>query len=182
VLESAPQFYAIVTRTESPQQSASIQRAVIDRFPNVSMIDLTLVLSTLDSILDRVASAIRFVALFTILTGLAVLISAALSSRPQRVKESILMRTLGARRMQIVIAIAAEYLLLAVISSVAGVLLAAIASWALSYYFLAAVPAISWPPILAIIVIVTIGTVLAGVLTCWGIFSRSAMEALRAET
>jgi putative ABC transport system permease protein len=181
VLESAPQFYAIVTRTESPPQSARLQRAVVDRFPNVSMIDLTLVLSTLDSILDKVGSAIRFVALFTILTGLAVLISAALSSRPQRLKESILMRTLGARRAQIINAIAAEYLLLAVTSCVSGAVLAIIATWGLSYYFLSAIPVISWAPVAAMLVSVTAGTVLAGVAGCWGIFSRSALEALREE-
>jgi putative ABC transport system permease protein len=182
VLESAPQFFAIVIRTVSPQQSAGLQRAVVDRFPNVSMIDLTLVLSTVDSILDRVASAIRFIALFTILTGLAVLISAVLSSRPQRLKESILMRTLGASRWQIINAIASEYLLLAVISCVTGALLATLASWGLTYYFLGAIPAISWAPVAMILVIVTGGTVLAGVVGCWGIFSRPALEALRAET
>ena len=101
-LEHAPQFYAMVARVENGGVSASLQRAIVERFPNISVIDLTLVLNTLDSILGRVSAAIRFVALFTIFTGLAVLASAVLSSRSQRVKESILLRTLGAPRWQIV--------------------------------------------------------------------------------
>ena len=63
VLENAPQFYAVVARAESTAASASLQRAVVERFPNVSVIDLTLVLNTLDSILGRVSDAIRVVAL-----------------------------------------------------------------------------------------------------------------------
>jgi putative ABC transport system permease protein len=182
VLESAPQFYAVVGRTESSRVSASLQRAVVERFPNVSVIDLTLVLNTLDSILGRVSDAIRFVALFTVFTGFAVLASAVLSSRSQRIKESILLRTLGAPRSQIVGTIIAEYFFLAVISCTAGTFLAAFASWGLSFYFFGTVAAISLVPIAVILVSVTALTTFAGVLGCWGIFQRSALDALRAET
>ena len=151
-------------------------------FPNVSIIDLTLVLNTLDSILGRVSAAIRFIALFTILTGLAVLAGAVLGSRTQRLKESILMRTLGAPRSQIVNTVVAEYLFLGVISCMTGVLLATAASWGLSFYFLGTVTSISPAPVLSILALVTGATVLAGVLGCWGIFRRSALEVLRAET
>ena len=92
VLESAPQFYAIVARAESTQASAQLQRAVVEQFPNVSVIDLSLVLNTLNQILSRVSYAMRFVALFTILTGIAVLASAVLGSRMQRLRESILLQ------------------------------------------------------------------------------------------
>lgn len=182
VLEGAPQFFAIVARTESSQTSAKLQRELVERFPNVSAIDLTLVLSTLDSILGKVSDAIRFVALFTVFTGFAVLASAILSSRSQRIKESILLRTLGAPRGQILSSIVAEYLLLALISCIAGTALAIVASWALSFYFFKAVTMISLVPIIVILISVTAATVLAGVLGCWGIFQRSALEALRAET
>jgi putative ABC transport system permease protein len=143
---------------------------------------LTLVLNTLDSILGRVSDAIRFVALFTVFTGFAVLASAILSSRSQRIRESILLRTLGAPRAQILSSIVAEYLFLAVISCIAGTALAMVASWALSFYFFGAVSTISLAPIIVILVSVTAATVVAGILGCWGIFQRSALEALRAET
>ena len=95
VLESAPQFYAIVARAESNQAAARLQRAVVERFPNVSVIDLSLILNTLNSILGKVSAAMRFVALFTIITGLAVLASAVLGSRAQRMRESILLANSG---------------------------------------------------------------------------------------
>ena len=70
-------------------------------FPNVSAMDLTLILQTLDSILSKISFAIRFMALFTVATGLVVLVGAILTGRYQRVRESILLRTLGASRKQV---------------------------------------------------------------------------------
>ena len=181
VLEHAPQFYAVVARADSSRDSANLQNAVVQRFPNVSAIDLALVLNTLDAILRRVSDAIRFVSLFTILTGCAVLTSAVLSSRSQRLKESILLRTLGAPRWQIVTSVIAEYVFLGLIAAVTGALLAIAASWGLSLYFFKTAGAISLGAVISVPVLVTGITVLAGALGCWGIFRRSALETLRAE-
>jgi putative ABC transport system permease protein len=181
VLEAAPQFYALTTRADSRRLSAAIQRTVVEGFPNVSIIDLTLVLSTLDSVLNKVSDAIRFIALFIVLTGFAVLAGAVLSSRSQRIKESILLRTLGASRSQIVQAIVAEYLFLGLIAATAGMLLGAAAGWGLTFYFIGTAPALSIAPLLAIPALAVGVTVAAGMLGCWGIFHRSALEALRAE-
>jgi putative ABC transport system permease protein len=181
VLENAPQFYVVVARAASPQAAANFQRAVVERFGNVSVIDLTLILNTLNTILSRVSAAIRYVALFTILTGIAVLAGAVLSSRSQRLKESILLRTLGAPRRQIIATVLAEYVFLGAISALAGTLLALLATWGLSWYFFNTVGHFSVAPLLAIPSIVTAVTVGAGALACWGIFRRSALEALRAE-
>jgi putative ABC transport system permease protein len=181
VLEGAPQFYAIVARAGSNQASARLQRAVAEQFANVSVIDLSLILSTLNSILAKVSSAMRFVALFTIITGLAVLASAVLGSRSQRLKESILLRTLGAPRNQIIRTIVTEYLFLGGLSGAAGAILGMAATWGLGFYFFATPATISFVPVIAILLSVTAATVLAGAIGCWGIFQRSPLEALRAE-
>ena len=181
VLENAPQFYAIVARAESNHAAARLQRAVVQRFPNVSVIDLSLILSTLNSILAKVSGAMRFIALFTIVTGLAVLASAVLGSRSQRLKESILLKTLGARRAQIITTIIAEYLFLGGISGAAGAVLGIAATWGLGFYFFVTPVSFSFVPVIAIVLSVTGATVLAGAIGCWGIFQRSPLEALRSE-
>jgi putative ABC transport system permease protein len=181
VLESAPQFYAVVARAASTQASAQLQRAVVEQFPNVSVIDLSLVLNTLNQILSRVTYAMRFVALFTILTGIAVLASAVLGSRMQRLRESVLLRTLGAPRSLVLISVIAEYLFLGALGSIAGALLGVVASWALSYYFFGASVALFVMPAVIIPALVTAATVLAGVLGCWGLLRTPALETLRAE-
>ena len=181
VLESAPQFFAVVARAESAQAAASLQRGVVERFPNVSAIDLSLILNTLNSILSKVSAAMRFIALFTIITGFAVLASAVLGSRAQRLRESILLRTLGAPRVQILGVVAAEYLLLGGTAGLAGAILGVGATWALGFYFFGTPAAIALGPVLAILALVTLATVAAGAAGCWGIFRRSPLEALRAE-
>ncbi len=181
VLESAPQFFAVVARAESAQAAADLQRGVVERFPNVSAIDLSLILNTLQSILSKVSAAMRFIALFTVITGFAVLASAVLGSRSQRLRESILLRTLGAPRAQILGVVAAEYLLLGATAGVAGAALGVGATWGLSLYFFSAPAAIAPGPVLTILALVTVATVIAGAAGCWGIFRRSPLEALRAE-
>ena len=181
VLESAPQFFAVVARAESAAASARLQRGVVERFPNVSAIDLSLILTTLNSILAKVSAAMQFIALFTIITGFAVLASAVLGSRAQRLRESILLRTLGAPRAQILGVVGAEYLLLGATAGLAGAILGVGATWALGFYFFGTPVAIALGPVLAILVAVTLATVLAGAAGCWGIFRSSPLEALRAE-
>ena len=181
VLESAPQFFAVVARAESAAAAARLQRGVVERFPNVSAIDLSLILTTLNSILAKVSAAMRFIALFTIITGFAVLASAVLGSRAQRLRESILLRTLGAPRVQILGVVGAEYLLLGATAGLAGAILGVGATWALSFYFFGTPAAIALGPVLAILALVTLATVLAGAAGCWGIFRSSPLEALRAE-
>lgn len=181
VLETAPQFFAVVARAESAQAAADLQRLVVERFPNVSAIDLSLILNTLQSILSKVSAAMQFVALFTIVTGLAVLASAVLGSRSQRLRESILLRTLGAPRAQILGVVAAEYLLLGATAGLAGASLGLGATWALSFYFFGTPAMIDPGPVLVILAVVTAATVVAGTAGCWGIFRRSPLEALRAD-
>ncbi|HXG52191.1 MAG TPA: ABC transporter permease [candidate division Zixibacteria bacterium] len=182
VLESAPRFYAILTRADSREALARVQRALAERFPTVSIIDLGLVLETLSAILRKVAGAIRFIALFTIVTGAAVLAGAVLGSRAQRVREGILLRTLGAPRAQIVAAVAAEYLFLGVIAGGSGAALSVLATWGLSFYFLGTAAVISWSSLVLVLAAAAGTTLLAGIAGCAGIFRRSPLEALRAET
>jgi predicted lysophospholipase L1 biosynthesis ABC-type transport system permease subunit len=75
----------------------------------------------------------------------------------------------------------AEYVFLGLISALAGALLSSIAGWALALYFFKTSAAVSLEAMLSVPVLITALTVIAGVLGCWGIFRRSALETLRAE-
>ena len=67
VLEQAPQFHVLMTRVPNNQVSAVLQRGLVSRFPNVSAIDLGLILKTVDEILAQISFVIQFMALFSIL-------------------------------------------------------------------------------------------------------------------
>ena len=109
VLEQAPQIFVVVSKVDSEEQSAKYQQQLVKNFPNVSVIDLTQILKSVESILDKISFVIRFMALFSILTGLVVLISSVVLSKFQRIQESVLLRTLGAKRKQIIRINAIEY-------------------------------------------------------------------------
>lgn len=181
VLEDAPQFHVLVTHVGSNEASAQLQRAVVRAFPNVSIIDLTLVLNTLDSVLSKVSFVIRFMALFSILTGLIVLASAVVSGRYQRIQESILLRTLGASRAQIIKMMVIEYLFLGAFAAATGLLLALAGSWALAHFVfkVAFVPAVL--PVLLTLILVIGLTILIGMLNSRGILNRPPLEVLRME-
>lgn len=181
VLEKAPQFHVLVARAEDVTASARAQRTVIGAFPNVSAIDLALILSTVDEILSKVAFVIRFMALFSVLTGLIVLTSAVSTSRYQRIRESVLLRTLGASRRQVRLILLIENLLLGFFAALTGLSLAIAAAWALSEWTFETPFVTQWWPVAATAATVAMVTVLVGMLASRGICDRPPLEVLRAE-
>ncbi len=181
VLEAAPQTYLLVTKTSSSEISAALQRAVVRQFPNVSAIDLASVLHTLDTILSRITFALRFMALFSIATGVFVLANAIATSQQQRIRESVLLRTLGASRAQIHQILIVEYLLLGSIAALSGVLLAILAGWALSRWFFETLFVPSVTPMLLALLVVSGLTILTGLLGNRNVVNRPPLEVLRSE-
>ncbi len=181
VLETAPTFNVLVSRVPDAAASARLQSAVVAKFSNVSALDLTSVIQTVDSILTKVALVIRVMSLFTVGAGLVVLASTIWSGRYQRLKESVLLRTLGASRAQIWQVLCAEYLMLGALASGTGIVLAVISSWALAKFVFKLEYAPSIWPLGVAAVSVSALTVFIGLLTSRGIGSTPPLEILRAE-
>ncbi|MEY2562037.1 MAG: putative transport system permease protein [Verrucomicrobiota bacterium] len=181
VLENAPTFNVLVSRVETPADSARLQNAVVAKYPNVSAIDLTSVIQTVDSILDKVALVIRVMSLFTVGAGIIVLASTIWSGRYQRLQESILLRTLGASRAQIWKILCAEYFLLGVFASATGIILAVASSWGLARFVFKLSYAPSVWPLLVAAGSVSLLTVVIGLIASRGVASRPPLEILRAE-
>jgi len=89
--------------------------------PNLSLIDLNALLDRVREIIDRVSVAVTSVLAFSLASGLLVLIAAVSASADERRFESALVRTLGASRRQLAIAVVAEF---AMIGALAGVIAA----------------------------------------------------------
>lgn len=181
VLEDAPQFHVLVTRSPSDQASAKFQEALVTQFPNISVIDLKLILNTLDDILSKVSFVIRFMALFSIVTGLLVLVGSVIISKYQRIQESVLLRTLGANRRQILWITALEYFFLGSLAAATGILLSLAGSWALARFSFETSFLPAPLPILAVFLVISGLTVLIGLLNSRGILNRPPLEVLRSE-
>ena len=154
---------------------------VVERFPNVSTIDLALVLDTVDTVLNQVSVVIRSMALFSILTGLIVLVGAVVSSRYQRTRESVLLRTLGASRDQITKILAVEYFSLGLLAAMTGLTLSIASSWALAFFVFETEFVVELVPLLVALVVVVGLTLLIGIINSRGMCDRSPLEVLRAE-
>jgi putative ABC transport system permease protein len=181
VLEKAPQFHVLLTHVPDVTTSARFQQELVRTYPNISVIDLNLVLSILDDILGKIGFVIRFMAGFCIITGLIVLIASVLISKYQRIQESVLLRTLGAGRKQIYVINAIEYFLIGAMAATTGILLALIGSWALAKFSFETSFNPELVPVLIIFIVICALTVLIGLMNIRTIVNRSPLEVLRNE-
>ena len=179
ILNKAPQFHVVATHVNSAEQSANLQRRIVKRFPNISVIDLKLVLDTVNMVMDKVSFVIQFMSLFSIATGIIVLMGAIVSSRFQRVRESVLLRTLGATRNQITRIMAIEYFFLGIFAALTGLILSVISSWALSYFFFETDFSLELTPLLVALVLVVGFTVFVGMTNSRGLCDSPPLEVLR---
>jgi putative ABC transport system permease protein len=179
MLEEAPSFHIFTARVPSREKSAAMQRAVVKAFPNVSIIDLALVLDTIDAILSKIGFVIRFMALFTVATGVIVLIASVLTGRFQRVQEGVLLRTLGASGKQVQRILYIEYLLLGLLAATTGALLAVGSAWALAEFVFKVNFRVGILPLLVAVGTVPLLTLATGTFTNRGVLRRPPLEVLR---
>jgi len=182
VLEDAPQFHVLLTHVPSAKASSRFQQAVVRKFPNISIIDLGLVLNVIDDLLDKISYIIRFMSAFSIITGIVVLIASVRISKYQRIQESVLLRTLGASRKQIFAITALEYLFLGALSALTGTVIAISGSWLLAKYSFEIPFVINLLPALALFFIISVLTVIIGLLNSRGVLNKPPLEILRANT
>ena len=181
VLENAPQFEVLVTKSHNPATTASYRTAVVKAFPNVSVVDLSSILTALSDILAKVSYVIQFMAVFSILTGFIVLVSSLLLSKLQRIKESVLLRTLGASSKQLLQISATEYALLGSLAAATGIFIALVSSWLLASFQLELTFYVPWLAIGVIFVLVVVIIVVIGLLNSRDVLRKSPLEVLRRE-
>jgi putative ABC transport system permease protein len=180
-LREAPQTFVVLGRLEDARERGLLQRRLAEGLPNVTSLDLSQIQTAIENLLERVGLAIRFMALFSLAAGGVVLLGAVGASRYQRVREGVLLRTLGATRAQVRRVLFAEYAALGLLSAVLASGLAILTSWALARFLFDqsfAVPAL---PLLALASSVVALTLVVGF---WGgadVYRRTPAEVLRAD-
>ncbi|MGH7676982.1 MAG: ABC transporter permease [Gemmatimonadaceae bacterium] len=178
-LEDAPKQFAILANVPQGTPVAMLQRDVVRRYPNVSSLDLTLIQNTVNNVLGKVTSAIRFMALVCLGFGIPVLFSAVAATRRERLREGVLLKTLGATRRQVGRIMLVEYALLGALGSLAGVVLSVGGAWLLTKFVFETtfVPAIG--PVLLVAAAMTGLAIAIGLLTGREVFRSTPMAALR---
>ncbi|BDU56451.1 FtsX-like permease family protein [Limnohabitans sp. TEGF004] len=170
----APQR-AVATDKPAP----TFDNQLINRFPNVTNVDMGATLNQVQSVLGQVVSAVEFLFLFTLAAGLVVLFAAVTATREERTREYAVLRALGASNRLLANVQRAE---LAGIGALAGMLATSVAmlmGWGLARFaFEFEWTASPWVPLLGAVV----GALLALVAGWWGlrdVLRRPVVQTLR---
>jgi putative ABC transport system permease protein len=181
-LENAPQTFvgAIDGPTQEPERSR-FQRAIVDRFPNVSVIDVADIVRSVSRILSNITLAVTFIGGFVLLSGVLILVGSIAMTKFQRVYEAAVLKTLGARRRVLLVMMLAEYGLLGLVAGLVGALAANAVAYAIARYVFeiewSFEPAVNLAGVAATVVLV--GAV--GVLSSLDVLTRKPLAILRAQ-
>ncbi|SCZ51803.1 ABC transporter permease [Thiohalomonas denitrificans] len=123
---------SFITSFFVPETDKAALAELVRRFPNVTVVDVDAIMSRVRAIIDRVSLAVEFVFMFTLAAGVVVLLAAIQATRDERLRESALMRTLGASRRQVRGALIAEFLALGLLSGALAALSATLLGYLLA--------------------------------------------------
>jgi putative ABC transport system permease protein len=147
VLEEAPGFG--VAFVQAGEATGKLQRRVVEQFPNVTMVDLTLVLQTMSRLVSQASQAVQGLMGLVVLTGWLVSWGALEAGLHQRIRDYGLLRVLGASRRQLWFMMGVEFGLLGALAGMVGLGLAVGATAALARWSFESEVAIAWPLVVA---------------------------------
>jgi putative ABC transport system permease protein len=107
-----------------PKQVATMERALFAAYPTITVINLADVLERIESVVNQITFVVRFLAGFSIFAGLMILASSIASTRFRRMREAVVLKTLGATRMRIVRTFSVEFSVLGLLAGTVGVVFA----------------------------------------------------------
>jgi putative ABC transport system permease protein len=107
-----------------PADVPNLQRVVYQKFPTVTVVNVADVMQIVDDVVERIALVIRFISAFTILAGAVMVASSIAGTRFRRMKEVVILKTLGASRRRIAWIFSVEFLALGGVAGLMGSLLA----------------------------------------------------------
>jgi putative ABC transport system permease protein len=181
-LENAPHtFVAPLVASTDEIERGRFQTRLVERFPNVAVIDVGEILKTVRKILDQITLAVSFIGAFVFLSGALILIGSISMTKYQRVYETAVLKTLGAQRNLLLLMLVAEYALLGIVAAMVGAFAAVGLSYATTHYVLE----INWSlkPLLFLIGIAAAAALvtLVGAFSSFDVLTRKPLVTLRAE-
>ncbi len=122
-LDGFPAIYYGSVRMR-PRDVPAMQRAVYEKMPTITVINMADVLEIVQQVVDQIALVVRFVSAFTIIAGAIILASSVAGTRFGRVREVVILKTLGATRRRVAGIFSMEFLVLGAAAGLLGSLLA----------------------------------------------------------
>ena len=164
-----------------PSKIPAVERAIFDKFPTITVMNLADVMARIQEAVDQVALVIRFLALFAILAGLIILASSIAGTRYRRVREVAILKTLGATRKRIAGIFSIEFSILGAIGGLVGGVLANLFTRVLCDKFLETKFEFDWVSLLVVMAGTAVLANIAGWLASARILNQRPLEVLRGE-
>ncbi|WP_026354815.1 ABC transporter permease [Massilia niastensis] len=131
-MKDAPTTY--MTAFHLPAEGAKLANSLTRAYPNLTVIDVSGIIRQLQEVLDQVVTAVEFLFVFTLASGVLVLYAALMGSQSERTREAGLLRALGATRQQLAQAQRIEFLLVGGLAGLLAASGAAALGWGLATY------------------------------------------------
>jgi putative ABC transport system permease protein len=179
-LEGLPAIYYGGVRVE-PGKVALLQRIAYEQYPTVSVINVADALALIQEVVDQAATVIRFLAIFSILAGVIILASSVAGTRFRRIREVVILKTIGGTRRRIATVFSIEFLLLGGVAGLIGALLGTALSAVMLRRVWEAEAKLALTPVLVAIVATAIIANGAGWLASARILGQKPLEVLREE-
>jgi putative ABC transport system permease protein len=130
LLEGFPASY--VASFRAPAGDTLLTLRLSQAFPNLTVIDVGVILREVQAVMDQLIGAVQIVFLFALAAGVLVLYAALLATQDERTHEAAVMRALGASRAQVLSALRAEFAVLGALAGLLGSLGATAIGWTLA--------------------------------------------------
>lgn len=171
---------SLVTAFHLPPGEHVFTTGLINRFPNLSVIDVAAVIAQVQAVTDRLVLIVQFVFGFALLAGFVVLYAALQATHDERDFELAMLRTLGARNRQVRQALLAEFMVLGAVAGVLAGFGATVIGWLLAghVFKMAYVPSLL--PMTLATVLGAVGVVIGGWLGTRHLLARPPLASLRA--
>jgi putative ABC transport system permease protein len=164
----------------APNQVAGIERTLFAAYPTVTVINLADILQTVQDVVDHITLVIRFLAGFSILSGAIILASSVASTRFRRIREVVVLKTLGATRGRIAQVFSVEFIVLGLLSGLVGAIFANLLSRVLLHRMDVAYR-INWPGSAVAILATAVLATVTGWVASFRILGQKPLEVLREE-
>ncbi len=179
-LESFPKQYVGLARMPASRVQ-QFQREAYAKFPTVSVVNAADVLAIVQEVVDQVSMLVRFIAAFAIAAGVIILMATVAGTRFRRMREAAVLKTLGARRRQLLGIFSVEFLVLGLVAGLMGGLLATAFSRLLMTRLLDAEFRVEWLPNAVTVLLVGALSLIAGWLASARVLPQKPLQVLRDE-
>ena len=177
-LKGAPITFVATVHVPA-EKELTLQQAMADALPNVTALSTRDIVNTIESVVEKLKTLVDFMSGFSILAGLFILSGSVASTKFRRMKESAVLKILGAQRKKVAGILGVEYATLGLVAGILGVGLSAALSWAVMKYLVKA----GWHPypgiMLWAIALTVLGTTLTGIVSSLDVLKNKPIRTLR---